>query len=79
MQVFVWGETPFQTFNTPVETEAQSLDEAFCVFGTGAMYKTIHIGIESIFFNFSHDNYYYTFHQLSFNSVATALYFMINM
>ena len=54
MQVFVWGETSFQTFNTPVETEVQSLDEAFCVFGTGAMYKAIHIGIVSIFNHYYH-------------------------
>ena len=45
MQVFVWGDTSFQDFKTPVETELGSLDEVFCVFGKGTMYKTICIGM----------------------------------
>ena len=44
MQVFVWGETTLQNYNTPMETEVQSLDDAFCVYGNGAMYRAVHIG-----------------------------------
>ena len=44
MQVFVWGETTFQNYNTPMETEVPSLDDVFCVYGNGAMYRAVHIG-----------------------------------
>ena len=44
MQVFVWGETTLQNYNTPMETEIQSLDDVFCVYGNGAMYRAVHIG-----------------------------------
>ena len=44
LQVFVWGETALQNYNTPMETEVQSLDDVFCVYGNGAMYRAVHIG-----------------------------------
>ena len=44
LQVFVWGETALQNYNTPIETEVQSLDDVFCVYGNGAMYKAVRIG-----------------------------------
>ena len=46
MQVYVWGEIP-QLQNddkTPMETNLQSLDEVFSVYGDGTMYRTLKIG-----------------------------------
>ena len=47
MQVYVWGEIP-QLQNdakTPMETNLQSLDEVFSVYGDGTMYRTLKIGM----------------------------------
>ena len=47
MQVYVWGNIP-QLQNddrTPVETNLQSLDEVFSVYGDGTMYRALKIGM----------------------------------
>ena len=46
IQVYVWGDIP-QLQNddkTPMETNLQSLDEVFCLYGDGTMYRTLKIG-----------------------------------
>ena len=50
MQVYVWGNIP-QLQNddkTPIETNLQSLDEVFSVYGDGTMYRALKIGICTI-------------------------------
>ena len=51
MQVYVWGEIPQLQNNakTPMETNLQSLDEVFSVYGDGTMYKALKIGICTTF------------------------------
>ena len=47
MQVYVWGDIP-QLQNddkTPIETNLQSLDEVFSVYGDGTMYRALKIGM----------------------------------
>ena len=48
MQVYVWGNIP-QLQNddkTPMETNLQSLDEVFSVYGEGTMYRALKIGTQ---------------------------------
>ena len=51
IQVYVWGEIPQLQNNakTPMETNLQSLDEVFSVYGDGTMYKALKIGICTTF------------------------------
>ena len=46
MQVYVWGEIPQlqNDDNTPMETNLQSLDEVFSLYGDGTMYRALKIG-----------------------------------
>ena len=50
MQVYVWGEIPQlkDDDRTPMETNLQSLDEVFSVYGDGTMYRTLKIGMQYI-------------------------------
>ena len=43
-KVYVWGATSLNNYNKPIETQLQSLDEVFCVYGNGTMYRTSKIG-----------------------------------
>ena len=47
MQVYVWGDIPQlqNNDNTPMETNLQSLDEVFSVYGDGTMYRALKIGM----------------------------------
>ena len=47
MQVYIWGDIPHlqNDDKTPIETNLQSLDEVFSVYGDGTMYRALKIGI----------------------------------
>ena len=55
-QVYVWGDIP-QLQNddkTPIETNLQSLDEVFSVYGDGTMYRALKIGTPNTIASLKH-------------------------